>query len=730
MRRASRRRPALAALAFCLAASSWAAGNTLASAQTNEEGLILDAAGHFSELDLISQITATTSSSATIRLRIANRLSTARLRARLHAPVTTRAELLASLSGTPPTPLIAEWTVEDARIVARDDQGVTLSVPIQPPEEDLTSPMNFDDGRPLPLRLEAVDANGTAARELVTFLTPGADTATGDYGRPLTVAVVLDLRLPPSHLADGGVTVDEDSLNRVLDLAEVLIERGEVPLSAAISPETLDALALIGDDTSVAVLRTALRDRQLLATTWTSLDIYNLSRVIRFDVVLAGLRRSVEALRWAGLEASTVMQLEFPPTVRTVRAVTEPGTGVSAFVAYAPPVTIGPFPPVTLLADPGRDSPLLAQADPILGAMLRFPDAELGMQWARAELLRIAAAGVPRAVIVPVSANVEQPLGWTEFSVSRGAPLEGENGPIDTAQFSITERRRPGGFVDAGIDPAMLALLLDTVAGHTALRPATVDDVLAQEPPMGAVTVVADRPSDPGDFGLYIALLFQVEQRLKAYESFLGDDPSLADPLRTLLAASASRHLTTGERTEFLNSVDQQVTQGTMGVEFLARGPITVTERRADLPVTLVNHRPAAVTVALELASDTIAFTQGARSVLTLEPGRNDLSVPVEAAASGRTVIRVTVRTPDEAGAIVLTTGTFSARFTDAEGIGFLILVLAAAVLAAWWLQTLRGRARDADSGGATVASSGPVSDNAQASNETGTPSTGDHTRT
>ena len=142
---------------------------------------------------------------------------------------------------------------------------------------------------------------------------------------PLTVAVVLDLRLPPSHLPDGGAAVDEALLDRLLGLAEVLIERRDVPLSVVVSPETLDALALVGDDASLAVLQAALRDRQLLAATWTSLNLHNWSRTARADVVLDGLRRSTEALRWAGLEAGTVMYVDFPLTVQAVRAVTGAG---------------------------------------------------------------------------------------------------------------------------------------------------------------------------------------------------------------------------------------------------------------------------------------------------------------------------------------------------------------------------------------------------------------------
>ncbi len=526
----------------------------------------------------------------------------------------------------------------------------------------------------------------------------------------LTVAVVLDLRLPPSHLADGGAMVDPALLERVLRIAEVLIERSDVPLSVVISPETLDALALIGDDTSLETLVTALRGRQLLTTTWTSLDIADWSLAVRLDVVLDGLRRGTEALQWAGLEASTVMYVEDALTARGVRAVTEPATAVSAFMTGSVPADGGTHPPVASVTDGGGGSHPLVRSDSLLTAMLQSPDPELGFQSARAELLRMAAAGSPRAVVVSVSAHTDPSFLWLEFPTSRGAAVSPAT----------------------GIEPATLALLLDLVAGDPVLRPATVDDVLAQEAPAGAVTFdPGDRLSDPRDFGLYLARRIQVEQRPEAYEAFVGDDPFLVAPLRTLLAVSAGDQLTTGERAGFLDAVDQQVERGTTGLEFLGRGPITLTERGSELPVTVLNNRSEPVTVAVELDSDTIGLRYEERPVFVLEPGRNDLSVPVVAAGSGRTSVKVTVTTPDEAGTITLATGTFSARFTDAEGLGFLILVWAAAALAVWWLKTLRRRARDADSGGGTVAAPGSVSGDAETTSETGaTPPTGDHTRT
>ena len=86
------------------------------------------------------------------------------------------------------------------------------------------------------------------------------------------------------------------------------------------------------------------------------------------------------------------------------------------------------------------------------------------------------------------------------------------------------------------------------------------------------------------------------------------------------------------------------------------------------------------------------------------------LSVPIVVPEGA---LSATVTTPDPAGAITITTGIFSVRFTDAEGLGLLILVWAAAVLAAWWLQTLHRRSHDAASASGTVAAPGSSRGNA-----------------
>lgn len=638
-------------------------------------------------LDLIAQSSATTSGPAVITLGIDYTQEGSSLRVRLYEPVTTRAQLWDAATGSPPTSESASWEVDSFNRSMSNTGGLVVSVPVILPEgTGDASSIGAEVLAPRPLHIELTSLDGTSIDTLRTFLLPIADPDSASPVNELAVAVVVDLRMPPAHSADGDAILDQNLLSRVLDTAQVLIGRPDVPLTVHINPETLDALALVGDDDSLSILRSAIRGRQLLLSPWTSLDIDDWIRADRADVVIDGLERSREALRWAGLEASTVMRFDLVPSPGEASLVTDPAAGVSGFVggrAFRTPLV--PPDPVTVLVDAAGDSHLMAQADPLLEAALRNDDPELGAQWVFAELARLGhATGESQASVVVVSAFL---TGWDAYNLDEGGSS------------------RP--FVIPGADPAAAALLLDGLVAQSSLRPVTVDSLLAETAPPDRVTGHGQGQGEDPSFNLYLARRTEVEARLHAYESLLGDEGSLTAPLRTLLAVSASSYLTNRARTDLLTAVGRRATQAAAGVEFVERGRVTITERSADLPVTLFNNRSAPLTVAVELSSDGVSFPDSDRAVFRLEPGRNDLSVPIEARASGHASIAVTVTTPDDAGTITLTTGTLRVRYVVAEGLGFLILIVAAAVLATWWLRTLRKRAREADTASATVAANG-----------------------
>lgn len=626
-------------------------------------------------LDLVAQTPATSEAPAAVTVRIDGEDLPvgAVLQARLYPPVASRAELWDAATGQPTTPESSSWIVEPFGADRAPDGGTTVTVVVPRQPEPAADPQTgLSRTGPRPLHLELTGSDGAVLDTLRTFLLPEVAPGAAGAAATITVAVLVDLRMPPSHRADGSAVLEPETLGRVVELAQVLTDRPEQPVTVQVSPETLDALTLIGDVRTASLLRASLEGRQLLASTWTSLDLDDWIRAGRSDVVVDGLARGRDTLRLLNLQPSSVMPFDGSPSAAAAALVAAPPAEATAFLAYrtlaTPPE---PVETVLLLEDAeGRNHPL-AQADPLLELMLRNRDPELGVQWTTAELLRRAvAADEPRAVIAVAAAS----------SIDRRA--SGRADPEAVARQNLP-----------ATDPGALAALLDRLDHHPMLTPASLDTVLAESEPVGmAADCCAATTADPADFERYLVRRAEVETRLGAYESFVGldDRDAAAAPLRTLLAVSASPDLTSAARIEFLDAVDRQATQRTAGVDFVARGRITVTERSASLPVTVFSSRAEAVTVTVALEADGIVFPDGARRVVALQPGRSDLAIPIEVTSSGTVEIKVAITTPDDAATILLGEGTLTVRRADASGLGLLVTLIAVAALAVWWLRASR----------------------------------------
>ena len=171
------------------------------------------------------------------------------------------------------------------------------------------------------------------------------------------------------------------------------------------------------------------------------------------------------------------------------------------------------------------------------------------------------------------------------------------------------------------------------------------------------------------------------------------------DPLHTLLLAATASGLS--DPAAYPAAVVAAVRAGIDGIEIAQAERITLTDRRADLPLTIVNDQPLPLTVELLLSSEKVRFPDGDSRTLRLDPGDNPIVIPVETLASGDARVTATVTSPG--GVFELASGTIDVRSTAISGLGLLISVAALAVLGAWWIRTIlrvrRGRAA------ATVAS-------------------------
>ena len=650
------------------------------------------------------------------------------LRAKLYEEVADRSDLATAITGNPNVEPIWAWPVE---IPDRTSPHQTTSsrIQIRLPDDAANELLRrIKSGTTTsglwPLHLDLSDTESGVLHTMRAFLhasealNDGARTGanpglTGDSG--LAVASVFDLRLPLAHDTRYTARFDPSTLSTTVDSAvaissSAIAARENPAITVVLHPETLDALALTGDDPAADALLEALLEildrTQLLLSTWTDLDTNAVTAAGRGDIALDSILFGKQAQRRADISTSSVMWLDTLPTPQAATWLTRPSTGVTAFAVRASgspttaSVTAGsttaafdtwtvdpppPVSPVAALTDTDGVVHHVTMADPFLewllsgsgtGTARRRPgrtlqaaiagpaediDPELAVQHLLTELLRLARSDSrPEAIVV-----------YTPIA-----------------------------------DPEIVRLLLDALQeARVELRPVTITTVLAESAPVS--TAEPERPgtdalnaagtdslNDQRDYLAYLDQRTAIEQRLDAYESLVDGNATLIHPLQTLLTASSAESLRNDERDAFLATIDNRIKDGTTGIEVAPADRITVIADTVDLPLAVINNQPAPVTVVVEInsASDEIRFPGGNRRSARLDPGRNRLSIPVETVIPLETVMDVTIATPGADIPIVLATGHRSVRFVRLPGVGAAFFVCASMGLALWWIRNRKHR--------------------------------------
>lgn len=605
-------------------------------------------------LDIAAQTPRIAASPATVTVRVTGAAGGLTVRARLHQAVTTRSELLAGLRTGPVTPMMTAWEIELGR-PAPDGRDVLLVVPDPGP--------GFGSGVH-PLEVELLTGSRTAIDVLRTYVLMIPD----DPARvePMPVGIVVDLAVPVAHSPDAGARVDPDGLERALAGAEALARQPEMPVTVAADPEIFDALSRTGETAALASMQAAAAGRETLLAPWTELDVARWLAAGRADVVLDGFARARTALEAAGLEAGTVSRIGSDRVAGTA-AWLAANVGATGFViddALPEPPGTGLSGP-RFAAGPGGSRLPVVEADLGLAALLASPGGggqdriKLSVHLFLAELWRMALAGEPGPVVVlPTS------LSGPAVEAVLGALAGDESGLLQ---------------------PAAAGTLLETLSPDRPVRP-------DETSPDGIAT---------GGPALTAGPRAEAEQHLSAYESLIAPNLAATSSLRDLLAASANRNLSADEQAGLLEAVKRQAEAGMRGIGLLDRGGVTITGRSGDLPLTLVNGQSLPVTVALEFSSEGFGFPEGRRPIAVLEPGRNEVLIPIEARSGGGATVEVAVAAPE--GGVVLDRTTARVRSAGQAGRGLAILAAAAAGLVAWWIRTARRRGRAPGGGAATV---------------------------
>jgi hypothetical protein len=563
-------------------------------------------------LDLVSQTLVVDDRPAEIVFDVFEPPTDARLRFRIfNSPLTTRSGVRESHQ-RPPTSgsRIAnfECTLDgncrnQATLVRSETGRVTVTLA----DEEIGELLRRSPGT-LPFVVTLLDDDGNELDQLATSLIIPNDEP------PITtigIAFVGSVEVPLSHRAGGSVSIDAGAVASRIEQ----LQRGGLPLTLDLSPEALSAL-LVADSEVFAEVTAAIAGHELLRAPWVSLDEEGWRAIGDDARVLAQYALgsdTVEAL--TGMSPTGIVALDPDATPATLGLLRS--AGATAVIPTDTQLSFAtrafsPNQPFQLLDDNAVAIPAL-RIDQSLTTTLSGDDAELAALQAAAELLTDAAATtLDRAVLLDL--NV--------------------------------------------IDPAVLDEFLELIDEHASLETTTITELFSRELARAGDRVLRGGlvSAEAPDLRTRSADLEAATASIETLAAMLEPDIAVVEPLRTQLLAAASDQLDEASAAAYPNNVSRTVIESTTGIEIVQVDRITLTDRRTDLPLTIINPQPVPLNVELVLSAEKIRFPDGERLTLRIRPGENPIVIPVETLASGDARVTATVVAPG--GLLELGSGT------------------------------------------------------------------------
>ncbi|MCX6512965.1 MAG: DUF6049 family protein [Actinobacteria bacterium] len=137
-----------------------------------------------------------------------------------------------------------------------------------------------------------------------------------------------------------------------------------------------------------------------------------------------------------------------------------------------------------------------------------------------------------------------------------------------------------------------------------------------------------------------------------------------------------------------LASVSSSIAGQLSGLEVSA-GTITLTAHKGTIPITITSTLNYPIRGVLSFTSDKLAFSSATTRNFTIARSTHAIRIGVRARTTGDIPLEVRFTAPD---GLLLASGTITVRSTASSIVGMVITILAAAVLALWWVRNLRRR--------------------------------------
>ncbi len=192
----------------------------------------------------------------------------------------------------------------------------------------------------------------------------------------------------------------------------------------------------------------------------------------------------------------------------------------------------------------------------------------------------------------------------------------------------------------------------------------------------------------------------QVARRFKAasnlLDSFAGATPDrpLVAQLRLALYAALSSQLSPAKSTSEIESVVREIDAIFASVALPANRVVTLTSNRATVPVSVTSRGKIPLELRLTLSSDRLKIQGGGTQLIKVGAATNTASFVIDTKTLGIFQANLDLTTPD--GKVAISATNLQIRSLTFTLAGTLLTGAALAILALWWLRTLRkGRARN-----------------------------------
>lgn len=594
-----------------------------------------------------------------LRLRVDGRRAGLELRVALHGRLSSRSGFEQTATGAGLGSVIGRVTLPLDELPAHRNSGDVLArLALQQPGQGRGgTELPATRAGVYPMTVEVAEPRGQALDGFTTWLV-AIDRDPIDA--PLAVAWVWPLVAAPYARPDG--TPDPDVVEEMrpggrLHTAATTLAAAGVPLTLALGPETLESWrdAASADDrlkegyeALLAVARE--QSNQLLPTPYVALDL--------------------PALDAAGL--GTELVAELLAAGDTLERIV--GRRVDPRTAYADPVDAATLERMrgTFVDRVAVRSEALVPVTHRLTASRPFTLATNGVS------MRAAATnpGLHAFLDEPASRGLRAQRFLAGLSlVALEAPSLARGVVLAEAQAWEA-------------DPALLRLVFDGLDGHPLLDVVTLDDYFDRVP---------DDTIEGGDTPLVRSLVPRLiaphsvsrvayaaaRSTLSSFTEVVGpDDPGVVRGEQALLV-SLSSALTPGRAAEHL-AVVEEVASGFLSGITTADKTVTLTARRAEIPLSFENRTGRPVTVRVRIESTKLLFPDGDERVVELAEGNTTVRFPVRARVSGTFTMTVTVTSED--GRLPVGASTkVTIRSTVFSGAGTFLMIGAATFLAGWW---------------------------------------------